>query len=83
MSDLLELSKIESRKTETGRNVSLALLVQDPGKGREKMNTYLQGGERRRTVKILRRMEYHRENIAELGPVKKYLEGLQQPQNLN
>lgn len=71
---------IKEQKTASGRKIALAILVQDPGKGREKSESYLRPDERRRTVKILRRMETHRLSLGEIDAVQKHLASLRDPE---
>ena len=70
---------IKRMKTESGREIALALLVQDPGKGRDKMEDYLSSRRRRETVKVLRRMERHRLNLGENQAVQEHLASLRPP----
>jgi hypothetical protein len=73
-------STIKVLTTASGRKVALAILVQDPGKGREKSESYLRPDERQRTIKILRRMERHRLDLGELPAVQKHLSSLRDPE---
>lgn len=70
---------ISKRVTEEGREVALAMLVQDPGKGRDKMTDYLSSRRRRETIQVVRRMERHRINISENEAVQHHLAGLSPP----
>ena len=77
---LLKRPQVSERlKTISGRTVSLAVLVQGPGKGKAKMAHYLSSKEKTETIRIIRRMETHRKTLAGMGSVKKYLAGLQAP----
>jgi hypothetical protein len=71
---------ITQQVTESGRKVALALLVTNPGKGIAKSESYVRPENRRVTVKRLRRMERHRENIAEDPEVRRYLASLRDPE---
>lgn len=70
---------VKEWKTAGGKKVALALLVQDPGKGREKSESYVRPDERARTLRILRRMEGHRLDLASMDAVKKHLATLREP----
>jgi len=70
---------IKKRVTGDGREVALALLVQDPGKGREKMADYLSPKRRRETITVLRRMEKHRRDLGENDAVQKHLANMNPP----
>lgn len=71
---------IKEQKTASGRKIALAILVQDPGKGREKSESYVRPDEKMRTLKILRRMERHRLDLGDLDAVKEHLASLRDPQ---
>ena len=71
--------KVKEMVTITGRRVALALLLQDPGKGRDKMVDYLSAARRTETVKMLRRMERHRLTLGRKEAVKKHLLDLRPP----
>jgi hypothetical protein len=71
---------VKEVKMANGRKIALAILVQDPGKGLAKSESYVRGDERLRTLKILGRMEKHRLELAELDAVKKHLASLRDPE---
>lgn len=70
---------VKRQVTEDGREVALVVMVTSPGKGLDKSESYVRPGERRNTVNRLRRMERHRENLAEMPDVQKYLASLREP----
>ena len=71
---------ISEQQTSTGRTVAKAILVQDPGKGLAKSESYIRPDQRVETVNILRRMETHRLDLGERGDVKKHLASLRDPE---
>lgn len=70
---------ITPQVTADGRKVALAVLLTSPGKGIEKSESYVRPDQRRVTIKRLRRMERHRENLMEMPEVQKHLASLREP----
>jgi len=62
-----------------GRKLAL-VLEQDPGKGLAKSGDYVEPDQKDETVKILRRMETHRLDLAERQDVKEHLASLHDPE---
>ena len=71
--------KVSVQKLQNGRSVALLVLVQDPGKGAAKSRDYFSPKRIGETRQRLRRMERHREEMAEDPQVKKYLATLRMP----
>jgi len=74
----LRPQKIKETKLTNGRTVALQLLLTKPGKGIAKSIDYYKNRLPEMKAK-LRRMEFHRQNVADDSRVQKYLQTLRMP----